>query len=283
MEFVQFHPTAIATGADPMPLATEALRGEGARLVDETGAPVMAGIAGGDLAPRDVVARGIFQALARGAQVFLDCRGELGDRMATRFPTVAGLCAGAGIDPRTQAIPVRPAAHYHMGGVKVDATGASTVPGLFACGEVASTGLHGANRLASNSLLEAMAFAPWIAEAVSAVQAPAHARAEAVSPRSESDREALRAVMERQVGVVREAGGLTEAVRRLAPSAWAGCDAALTGLAIAASALSRRESRGAHWRSDHPTQDAPVHTELALSDLRAVTEAVEPGRAVAAA
>jgi L-aspartate oxidase len=283
MEFVQFHPTAIATGADPMPLATEALRGEGARLVDETGAPVMAGIAGGDLAPRDVVARGIFQALARGAQVFLDCRGELGDRMATRFPTVAGLCAGAGIDPRTQAIPVRPAAHYHMGGVKVDATGASTVPGLFACGEVASTGLHGANRLASNSLLEAMAFAPWIAEAVSAVPASAHARAEAVSPRSESDREALRAVMERQVGVVREAGGLTEAVRRLAPSAWAGCDAALTGLAIAASALSRRESRGAHWRSDHPTQDAPGHTELALSDLRAVTEAVEPGRAVAAA
>lgn len=283
MEFVQFHPTAIATGADPMPLATEALRGEGARLIDETGAPVMAGIAGGDLAPRDVVARGIFQAQARGAQVFLDCRGDLGVRMATRFPTVAGLCAAAGIDPRVAAIPVRPAAHYHMGGVKVDATGASTVPGLFACGEVASTGLHGANRLASNSLLEAMAFAPAIAEAAAAVPAPGQARAEAATPRSEGDYEVLRAVMERQVGVVREADGLADAVRHLAPAARAGCDAALTSLLIAASALSRRESRGAHWRSDHPAQEAPVHTELALSDLWAMAEAVEPGRAVAAA
>lgn len=283
MEFVQFHPTAIATGADPMPLATEALRGEGARLIDETGAPVMAGIAGGDLAPRDVVARGIFQAQARGAQVFLDCRGELGARMATRFPTVAGLCAAAGIDPRLQAIPVRPAAHYHMGGVKVDAAGASTVPGLFACGEVASTGLHGANRLASNSLLEAMAFAPAIAEAAAVVPAPGQGRAEATTPRSDGDPEALRAVMERQVGVVREAEGLAEAVRHLAPAARAGCDAALTGLAIAASALSRRESRGAHWRSDHPVQDVPAHTELTLADLWAMAEAVEPGRAVAAA
>jgi L-aspartate oxidase len=283
MEFVQFHPTAIATGADPMPLATEALRGEGARLIDETGAPVMAGIAGGDLAPRDVVARGIFQAQARGAQVFLDCRGELGARMATRFPTVAGLCAAAGIDPRLQAIPVRPAAHYHMGGVKVDATGASTVPGLFACGEVASTGLHGANRLASNSLLEAMAFAPAIAEAAAVVPAPGQGRAEATTPRSDGDPEALRAVMERQVGVVREAEGLAEAVRHLAPAARAGCDAALTGLAIAASALSRRESRGAHWRGDHPVQDVPAHTELTLADLWAMAEAVEPGRAVAAA
>ncbi|KQO79242.1 L-aspartate oxidase [Methylobacterium sp. Leaf88] len=283
MEFVQFHPTAIATGADPMPLATEALRGEGARLIDETGAPVMAGIAGGDLAPRDVVARGIFQAQARGARVFLDCRGDLGARMATRFPTVAGLCAAAGIDPRIQAIPVRPAAHYHMGGVKVDATGASTVPGLFACGEVASTGLHGANRLASNSLLEAMAFAPSIAEAASAVPAPGQARAEAATPRSEGDPDALRTVMERQVGVVRAADGLAEAVRHLAPAARGGCDVALTGLAIAASALSRRESRGAHWRSDHPAQEAPVHTELALSDLWAMAEAVAPGRAVVAA
>ncbi|KQP76319.1 L-aspartate oxidase [Methylobacterium sp. Leaf111] len=283
MEFVQFHPTAIATGADPMPLATEALRGEGARLIDETGAPVMAGIAGGDLAPRDVVARGIFQAQARGARVFLDCRGDLGARMATRFPTVAGLCAAAGIDPRIQAIPVRPAAHYHMGGVKVDATGASTVPGLFACGEVASTGLHGANRLASNSLLEAMAFAPAIAEAASAVPAPGQARAEAATPRSEGDPDALRTVMERQVGVVRAADGLAEAVRHLAPAARGGCDVALTSLAIAASALSRRESRGAHWRTDHPAQEAPVHTELALSDLWAMAEAVAPGRAVVAA
>ena len=129
MEFVQFHPTAIAAGADPMPLATEALRGEGARLIDETGAAVMAGIGGGDLAPRDVVARGIFQALQRGRTVYLDARGALGAAMPRRFPTVAGLCAGAGIDPAVQPIPVRPAAHYHMGGVKVDAHGATSVPG----------------------------------------------------------------------------------------------------------------------------------------------------------
>ncbi|KQP81015.1 L-aspartate oxidase [Methylobacterium sp. Leaf117] len=283
MEFVQFHPTAIATGADPMPLATEALRGEGASLIDETGAPVMAGIAGGDLAPRDVVARGIFQALARGARVFLDCRGDLGARMPLRFPTVAGLCAEAGIDPRTQAIPVRPAAHYHMGGVKVNGSGASTVPGLFACGEVASTGLHGANRLASNSLLEAMAFAPWIAEAVSGVAAPGYARAEPMERRLDSDREALRRILERQAGVVRDADGLTEAVRHLAPAARAGCDAALTGLAIAASALSRRESRGAHWRSDHPQQVAPAHTEMSLSEIWATADALEPGRDVVAA
>ena len=283
MEFVQFHPTAMAVGIDPMPLATEALRGEGARLIDESGAPVMAGITGGDLAPRDVVARAIFQARARGAEVFLDCRGALGARMATRFPTVAGLCAAAGIDPRSQAIPVRPAAHYHMGGIKVDASGASTVPGLFACGEVASTGLHGANRLASNSLLEAMAFAPWIAEAIGALAAPGQPLAEPAAPRGPVDIEALRNVMERRVGVVRDADGLTEALRHLARATGIGSDAALTGLAIAASAASRRESRGAHWRSDHPGQNASVHTEITLADLHAMADAVEPGRDVVAA
>ncbi len=267
MEFVQFHPTAIAVGADPMPLATEALRGEGARLVDADGAPIMAGIAGGDLAPRDVVARGIFQAQARGARVFLDCRGALGARMAERFPTVAGLCATAGIDPRAEAIPVRPAAHYHMGGVRVDAQGASTVPGLFACGEVASTGLHGANRLASNSLLEAMAFAPWIAGAVESVPRPGPAEAEPEPARPATDLAAIRAVMEARVGVVRDADGLAVAVRRLAPSARAGCDAALVGLVVAASALSRRESRGAHWRSDCPDQAPARHTETTLAQI----------------
>jgi L-aspartate oxidase len=267
MEFVQFHPTAIAVGADPMPLATEALRGEGARLVDGLGAPIMAGITGGDLAPRDVVARAIFQAQARGTQVFLDCRGALGARMATRFPTVAGLCATAGIDPQHEAIPVRPAAHYHMGGVRVDGSGASTVPGLFACGEVASTGLHGANRLASNSLLEAMAFAPWIAEAIEAVPVPGAAQAVPEQPRPASDLPTIRAIMEQRVGVVRDADGLAEAVRRLMPAAEAGCDAALVGLVVATSALSRRESRGAHWRSDCPDQAPVRHTETTLAEV----------------
>ena len=279
MEFVQFHPTAIAAGADPMPLATEALRGEGARLVDERGAPVMAGVDGGDLAPRDVVARGIFQALARGRTVFLDTRGALGDRMAARFPTVAALCAQAGIDPARQAIPVRPAAHYHMGGVAVDAAGASTVPGLYACGEVASTGLHGANRLASNSLLEALAFAGFIADGLDSVPAGA-VRPSAPQARAGSDLAAIRALMETRVGVVRDAEGLRAAVAALAPRSGT-CDAALTALLIAQGALARTESRGAHWRSDLPSQGPARHSETTLGALeRAVADTVPAAEAL---
>lgn len=262
MEFVQFHPTAIAAGRDPMPLATEALRGEGAKLIDETGAPVMAGIAGGDLAPRDVVARGIFQALQRGRSVFLDTRGALGEAMPTRFPTVAALCASAGIDPALQPIPVRPAAHYHMGGVKVDEVGASSVPGLYACGEVSSTGLHGANRLASNSLLEGLAFAGFIAEGLEG-PVPGRIIPEARQARTPSDLTAIRTLMETRVGVVREAQGLAQAVADLEPRA-ATCDAALVASLVAKGALARQESRGAHWRSDHPHQAPARHTETVL-------------------
>jgi L-aspartate oxidase len=269
MEFVQFHPTAIAAGRDPMPLATEALRGEGARLIDETGAAVMAGIAGGDLAPRDVVARGIFQALQRGRTVYLDARGALGAAMPTRFPTVAALCASAGLDPARQPIPVRPAAHYHMGGVKVDAHGASTVPGLYACGEVSSTGLHGANRLASNSLLEGLAYARFIAEGLD-TPPPGRLVPEVGSRRVGFDVAAIRSLMESHVGVVREAQGLAEAVAALAPRA-AACDAALVASLVARAALAREESRGAHWRSDFPHQLAPHHTEstMARADVAA--------------
>ena len=266
LEFVQFHPTAIAVGADPMPLATEALRGEGARLVDETGAAVMAGIAGGDLAPRDVVARGIFQALSRGRTVYLDTRGALGAAMPTRFPTVAGLCAAAGIDPALQAIPVRPAAHYHMGGIRVDGAGASSVPGLYANGEVASTGLHGANRLASNSLLEALAFSGFIADALDP-PSPGMVLPEARPERAAAAMPAIRAIMERHVGVVRDAAGLQAAVGGLTPLADAGCDAGLTALMIAQSALGRCESRGGHWRSDHPHAVSARHTEATLRAL----------------
>ncbi|UMY15671.1 L-aspartate oxidase [Methylobacterium organophilum] len=277
LEFVQFHPTAIAAGADPMPLATEALRGEGAALIDQHGERVMAGIAGGDLAPRDVVARAIFQAQARGAQVFLDATGDLGRRMPGRFPTVAGLCAEAGIDPATQPIPVRPAAHYHMGGVKVDAAGRTSVPGLWACGEVSSTGLHGANRLASNSLLEALAFGRWIAESIEgsalALGAPPMRPASASAAAPVSALAEVRALMERHVGVVREAEGLEGAVARLSELAASGCEAALTGLMIAACARERRESRGAHWRADHPEQAPPRHSETTLSAILAGTGA----------
>ena len=271
LEFVQFHPTAIAAGADPMPLATEALRGEGAILIDERGERVMAGIAGGDLAPRDVVARGIFQALARGRTVFLDARGSLGQRMTTRFPTVAALCAGAGIDPVSEPIPVRPAAHYHMGGIAVDGSGATSVPGLHACGEVASTGLHGANRLASNSLLEAMAFAGWIAEGLDAPP-PGRIVPPPAATGGVGDLASVRRIMEADVGVVRDAAGLTRAVSRLEALAEGGCPAALVGSMIARSALSREESRGAHWRSDFPEKAPPRHSETRLPARMAARE-----------
>ena len=132
LEFVQFHPTALALGADPMPLATEAIRGEGAILVDGRGERFMAGVPGAELAPRDVVARAIWRQIAAGHEVFLDARIALGDRFARRFPTVTAICRAAGLDPAREPIPVRPAAHYHMGGVAVTASGRTTVPGLWA-------------------------------------------------------------------------------------------------------------------------------------------------------
>src|SRR5262249_44594721 len=155
-EFVQFHPTAIDIGVDPAPLATEALRGEGARLVDRDGDPFMARYhRAAELAPRDVVARAIEAERRAGHGAFLDARAAVGDLFPDEFPTVFAACMGAGVDPRVRPIPVAPAAHYHMGGVGTDLLGRTTLAGLFAAGECASNGVHGANRLASNSLLEA--------------------------------------------------------------------------------------------------------------------------------
>ncbi len=164
LEFVQFHPTALAAGADPMPLLTEALRGEGAVLVDGGGRRFMpAEHPDAELAPRDVVARAIWRRLVAGDAVVLDARAAIGDRFPERFPTVFALCRAHGLDPRREPLPVSPAAHYHMGGVAVDDHGQTSLPGLWACGEVASTGVHGANRLASNSLLEALVFGARVA------------------------------------------------------------------------------------------------------------------------
>src|SRR5476649_1742707 len=150
-EFVQFHPTAIAVGRDPAPLATEALRGEGAVLIDDRGTRFMANVhKDAELAPRDIVARAIHRQIVSGQNVFLDCRTAIGASFADHFPTVYGACIAADIDPARQPIPVAPAAHYHMGGIASDAVGRSSLPGLWVVGECAATGLHGANRLASN-------------------------------------------------------------------------------------------------------------------------------------
>lgn len=267
LEFVQFHPTAIATGSDPMPLATEALRGAGATLVDERGARIMAGVAQGDLAPRDVVARAIHTALAQGRTVFLDAREAVGADFPHRFPTVHRLCREAGLDPVRQPIPMRPAAHYHMGGIAVDGRGRTSLEGLYACGEVASTGLHGANRLASNSLLEALAFARWIAGDIAGTTAAPLPRPGPAPRRQQArDRAALRRVMEQDVGVVRTADGLTRALTALAPQAGED-DAHLVAALVALAALDREESRGGHFRADHPATGAIArHATFTLAE-----------------
>lgn len=282
VEFVQFHPTAIATGAtdgEAMPLATEALRGEGAFLVNGSGERFMADVPARELAPRDVVARAIEAQIARGQPVFLDTRQALGARITTRFPAVAALCAAGGIDPVTQAIPVRPAAHYHMGGVAVDARGRSSVDGLWACGEVASTGLHGANRLASNSLLEALAYARWIARDIAGSTVARSALGKgapvssAVLPTAADAAVAmeLRRLMTRDVGVIRSDESLRRAMASLhallerQPRSVVS-DMALVGLMVATAALDRHESRGAQFRSDFPQLAAMArHSEFPLS------------------
>src|SRR6202034_4153940 len=222
-EFVQFHPTAIMVGRDPAPLATEALRGEGATLINELRERFMqARHPLAELAPRDVVARGVFAEIAAGHGAFLDATTALGAHFAEKFPTVHASCIAAGIDPARQPIPVAPAAHYHMGGIASDARGRSSLPGLWVVGECAATGLHGANRLASNSLLEAVVYAARIADDISgrvfngparpstAVPVP---RNRTMPPLAEAD---LRAIMSSHVGVMRDHERLAAAVRAFA-------------------------------------------------------------------
>ena len=246
LEFIQSHPTALdAPGGGSLPLISEAVRGEGARFIDETEAHFMRG---GDLAPRDVVARAVFAHAQAGHRVYLDARG-IGARFAKRFPAIARICAQAGIDPATQPIPVRPAAHYHMGGVAVDAQGQSSVDGLFAAGEVACTGLHGANRLASNSLLEAAT----CGEAAGLLMAGLDAKPVRVLPRAalppKPDAGPLRDLMSAHLGVLRDAAGLTAAATAFAAMAGTNPAAALA-LRIAQAALARKDSIGAHARAD---------------------------------
>ncbi len=281
-EFVQFHPTAINSTKDPAPLVTEALRGKRAKLVDKQGKRFMPPIhEKGELAPRDIVARAVFnQNKKEGA--FLDCT-HLTD-LAKRFPTVFENCTATSIDPTKQPIPVATAAHFHMGGVKTDETGQSTIKGLWACGEVASTGLHGANRLASNSLLEAVVFAKRIAKTIKAQQgAPTppdqidltnitFAKVEPIDLRD--DVMTLRRLMSEHVGVERNEKGLKHALNKLeqlAPKLNQSeryKNMLITAKFITYAALKRVESRGSHYRTDAPsTNDKAGHTTLHLNDI----------------
>ncbi|RTM09813.1 MAG: L-aspartate oxidase [Hyphomicrobiales bacterium] len=259
LEFVQFHPTALDGPRRPMPLISEAVRGEGAVLVDELGRRFLADTPAGELAPRDVVARGVWRELGAGHRVFLDARQCLGPRFADRFAAIALLCREAGIDPAVELIPVRPAAHYHMGGVAVDTGGRSSLRGLWACGEVARTGLHGANRLASNSLIEAVTTAAWVAASVAAAPSGTNRRLRPaiVPPRPDGSR--VRAIASRALGVERDGRTLSAAAKALAPIA-AGrdvaSDPALVALMMTIAALQREESRGSHFRIDFPRHEA---------------------------
>lgn len=265
-EFVQFHPTAIAIDRDPAPLATEALRGEGAILVDEAGHRFMPAIhKDAELAPRDVVARAIHREIARGHKVFLDCREAIGARFAERFPTVFEICKSARIDPTMQPIPVAPAAHYHMGGIASDEHGRTSLDGLWAVGECASTGLHGANRLASNSLLETLVFGARAADDVRGTIATQPAQGTPPAPErfnAPPPPKAMREAMTRDVGLERDAAGLQSALATIesVERAGAGEPALLNMTAaakiVAAAALARHESRGGHFRSDYPQTDA---------------------------
>lgn len=289
LEFVQFHPTALvrpagaATG--PQPLISEALRGEGAYLVDADGHRFMLGqheLA--ELAPRDVVAKGVHQAMqAAGADhVYLDARHLGGDFLARRFPTIVAACRAIGIDPAEQPIPVAPAAHYASGGVRTDQHGRTSVPGLYACGEVACTGVHGANRLASNSLLEGLVYARRIAIDLAArweqlpppdpaslpdTSLPADAVATPVDSESLAVvRTAVQEAMSAGAGVLRSARSLANVAERLvelAPAvagagtaAWELANLVTVASALVAAGYARQESRGCHWRSDYPEPSA---------------------------
>ncbi|MER6613707.1 L-aspartate oxidase [Streptomyces xantholiticus] len=287
IEFVQFHPTVLFLGADSegqQPLVSEAVRGEGAHLVDAAGTRFMVGqheLA--ELAPRDIVAKGIMRRMQEqgAAHMFLDARHFGAQMWEQRFPTILAACRAHGFDPVTQPIPVAPAAHYASGGVRTDLHGRTTVPGLYACGEVACTGVHGANRLASNSLLEGLVFAERIAADIAARRpwptvAPAVPQEPSLLPLIAPEQRAeIQRTMSHGAGVLRSAESLAAAAAALEAvyanaaqdregsgktaepgvESWETSNLLCVARVLTAAALEREETRGCHWREDRPERD----------------------------
>ncbi|WP_373317069.1 L-aspartate oxidase [Streptomyces sulfonofaciens] len=292
LEFVQFHPTVLFLGADAegqQPLVSEAVRGEGAHLVDAGGVRFMTGQHElGELAPRDIVAKAITRRMQeQGAEhMYLDARHFGAAMWERRFPTILAACRAHGIDPVTEPVPVAPAAHYASGGVRTDRRGRTTVPGLYACGEVACTGVHGANRLASNSLLEGLVYAERIADDIAALHAEGALRARVPAPTAPPEpaehpllapeaRFAVQRIMTEGAGVLRSAASLERAAARLGQldedarnafrehgktaepgvDSWEATNLLCVARVLVAAARERSETRGCHWRLDHPERD----------------------------
>ncbi|CAL9496459.1 L-aspartate oxidase [Streptomyces sp. NPDC003090] len=294
LEFVQFHPTVLFLGPEAegqQPLVSEAVRGEGAHLVDADGVRFMVGqheLA--ELAPRDIVAKGIMRRMREqgAAHMYLDARHFGAEMWESRFPTILAACRTHGFDPVTEPIPVAPAAHYASGGVRTDLRGRTTVPGLYACGEVACTGVHGANRLASNSLLEGLVFAERIADDIaaelgagSAVREPRtvtpvpHPSPRVLPLLDPAARARVQQVMTLGAGVLRSARSLAEAAGQLdaihaaalgegegghktaepGVESWETTNLLCVARVLVAAARRREETRGCHWREDHPDRD----------------------------
>jgi len=297
LEFVQFHPTALLVGgpaAAQQPLVSEALRGEGAYLLDGDGKRFMVGRHDlAELAPRDIVAKAIHAVMrAEGAgNVWLDARHLGAGFLGERFPTIVASCRLAGVDPATDLVPVTPAAHYASGGVRTDLRGRTSIPGLYACGEVACTGVHGANRLASNSLLEGLVFARRIADDISA-ELPAQADpVPAGTPGGALDpgiRGPLQQAMSSGAGVLRSADSLGATAATLTAlgarpaganiGSWEAANLLTVASALVAAALRREETRGCHWREDFPeASDAwRGHLLTTLTEHSVLTETWEP-------